>query len=187
MPADVKRMIGETFMEMVRRRGLDKVTVKDLVAECGVSRQTFYYHFQDLMEVVEWAVQRRMDEALARSLEMDSEREVMKFFLTDAAENSQMISRMLNSQRREQMERILVDGVKGYLKALFRARHGGLALSQEDQEVALDFCACGLAGLIFRHCVNRSLDVDALAERMCRLLSGEMFRRAEGADKKPEV
>ena len=51
MPADMKEMIAETYARMIRQGDIDKITVKALIEECHISRQTFYYHFQDIMDV----------------------------------------------------------------------------------------------------------------------------------------
>lgn len=53
MPVDMKNVIAGTFATMAKQKGIDKITVKALIDACGISRQTFYYHFQDIMEVVE--------------------------------------------------------------------------------------------------------------------------------------
>ena len=63
MPLDVKSAVADALMEMITRRGADKITVKDLVEACGISRQTFYYHFRDITDVVEWAARRAGERA----------------------------------------------------------------------------------------------------------------------------
>ena len=50
MPVQVKPMIAEAFIRLSKQKNIDKITVKDLVEACGISRQTFYYHFQDILE-----------------------------------------------------------------------------------------------------------------------------------------
>lgn len=53
--ADRKRLlIAETLNELLRQRGIADITVKDLCAEAGVSRSTFYTYFQDIYEIGEW-------------------------------------------------------------------------------------------------------------------------------------
>ena len=54
MPVDMKGVIAEAFLKMIQRNGLDKITVKALIEECHISRQTFYYHFQDKYELLVW-------------------------------------------------------------------------------------------------------------------------------------
>ena len=53
MAIDMKRTIAEMLIKLLEHKPVDKITVKELVDACGISRQTFYYHFQDIMEVIE--------------------------------------------------------------------------------------------------------------------------------------
>ena len=48
MSVTTKRALAETFKKLLSKRGLNKITVKDIVEDCGVNRQTFYYHFHDI-------------------------------------------------------------------------------------------------------------------------------------------
>lgn len=46
MQADVKRQIADKLLELLEKKSLEKITVKELVTLCGISRQTFYYHLR---------------------------------------------------------------------------------------------------------------------------------------------
>ena len=48
VPLDVKAAVADALLELIRRKDADKITVKDLVEVCGISRQTFYYHLRTL-------------------------------------------------------------------------------------------------------------------------------------------
>ena len=78
MPVNMKNIIADTFMKMVRKKGIDKITVKVLIDECGISRQTFYYHFRDIMDVVEWLVKKFVDHMVERSLEIGTPENAVK-------------------------------------------------------------------------------------------------------------
>ena len=47
MTGDTKALIADKLLELAKKRGLDKVTVNQIVEECGISRQGFYYYYQD--------------------------------------------------------------------------------------------------------------------------------------------
>ena len=68
MPTDMKKIIADTFLKMIEHGNIDKITVKALIEECHISRQTFYYHFQDLMDVLEWSVNQGMKKLVEESL-----------------------------------------------------------------------------------------------------------------------
>ncbi|MBB5265315.1 AcrR family transcriptional regulator [Catenibacillus scindens] len=55
MREDMKTLIADTFSRLLEKENIDKITVKRLIEECHISRQTFYYHFKDIMDVLEWA------------------------------------------------------------------------------------------------------------------------------------
>lgn len=65
----MKAAIAGAFMEVSKTKSVDKITVKDLVETCHISRQTFYYHFRDILEVIEWFVQQIFEEVLEHRTE----------------------------------------------------------------------------------------------------------------------
>ena len=59
MRQTTKEAIAQAFEGLLEKRSIDKITVKDIVAECGVNRQTFYYHFRDIYDLMEWTLAKR--------------------------------------------------------------------------------------------------------------------------------
>lgn len=53
MPNFTKKAIRESFIKLLNERPLNKITVKDIVEDCGVNRNSFYYHYQDLPALLE--------------------------------------------------------------------------------------------------------------------------------------
>ena len=53
MPPFTKKAIIESFLHLAERKPPDKITVRDIVDDCGVNRNTFYYYFQDIYAVLE--------------------------------------------------------------------------------------------------------------------------------------
>ena len=60
-----------------------------------------------------------------------------------------LVLKLLNSQRREQIEKLFVQSVRTYLQELIRNKPHNISLDYADIEVALDFWAFGIAGLLF--------------------------------------
>lgn len=62
MTGKTKKMIISSFLELVNsNEQYDKITVTDLVEKCGISRQTFYYHFEDVDKLVSWLFKRQTE------------------------------------------------------------------------------------------------------------------------------
>lgn len=60
-PTNILPSVHVFNMEISKTKSVDKITVKDLVEACHISRQTFYYHFQDIIEVIEWSVEQAFE------------------------------------------------------------------------------------------------------------------------------
>ena len=53
MPNFTRRAIKESFLKLLNQRPLNQITVKDIVEDCGINRNSFYYHFEDLPALLE--------------------------------------------------------------------------------------------------------------------------------------
>ena len=47
-----KKALRETMIKALNERPLDKIKVKELVEECGDNRNTIYYHYKDIYELL---------------------------------------------------------------------------------------------------------------------------------------
>lgn len=53
MQKDTKAAIKETFLDLLRTKPFDKITVRDIVETCGINRNTFYYYYSDIYDLLE--------------------------------------------------------------------------------------------------------------------------------------
>ncbi len=60
-----KEILAESFFELAENKNVDKITIKDIVNNCGYSTATFYRHFKDKYDLIAW------DEAVRTSRIMD--------------------------------------------------------------------------------------------------------------------
>lgn len=49
-----KKAMAESIKELMKKKSLEKITVSDIVQNCGLNRQTFYYHFKDKYDLINW-------------------------------------------------------------------------------------------------------------------------------------
>lgn len=73
MAIDVKKLIVDAFLELCRRKNLHKVTIQNIVDMSGVSRQTFYNHFEDKFALIQYTYKTRIiyDFLSAESVNLD--------------------------------------------------------------------------------------------------------------------
>lgn len=170
MPVDMKNIIAETFADLVKQKGIDKVTVKSLIEACHISRQTFYYHFQDIMDVVEWSTKKAMQDTLSHSLEKETPQEALDVLISSILKNKVLLRKLLDSQRRGEMEHLFMMTARSFFEEILKARSPTLSVSYADLEIALDFFSFGITGTIIRNLAQERTDTRKLAEQICRIL-----------------
>lgn len=72
MSVFTKREIKNTFLEMLEERPLNQITVKELTQQCGINRNSFYYHYQDIPALIEEIVTENADEIIREYSSIDS-------------------------------------------------------------------------------------------------------------------
>ncbi len=64
MPPYAKRVIKQSFIRLLNERPISQITVKEIVEDCGVNRNSFYYHFQDIPSLLEEIVVEMTDDTI---------------------------------------------------------------------------------------------------------------------------
>jgi len=61
-----------------------KLTVKDIVEECNITRQAFYYHFEDISDLLQWAVERDSEKIVQECRAKGNIEERIRYFMAVA-------------------------------------------------------------------------------------------------------
>lgn len=175
MREDMKSVIADTFSELMDKEDIDKITVTRLIAECHISRQTFYYHFKDIMDVLEWTFQRATQELVQKSLNEENRLGALAIYVTFVYQNREKFERLLYSRRWVQIEGMLVEAVTSYLAEMARCKVPDIDLSVDDLEVMLKFYACGMVGVLLQYVNKPNLNEQKLVLQMEKIITGKMF------------
>lgn len=170
MPVDMKGVIAETYMAMIKKGNVDKITVKALIEECHISRQTFYYHFQDIMDVLEWSCRQVTERLVQETLKAESPGAAIRTFVSFTVDNYPMLKKLMDSQKRSQIESLLLDTAEAYLRELVRYKNPDLSMNYSDMEVTLRFIACGMIGVLLKYSGSPQVDKEKLAVQLQQIL-----------------
>ena len=178
MKEDMKALIAETFTQLLEKEDIDKITVTKLIGECHISRQTFYYHFQDIMDVLEWCVRQETSTLVKESLRAEDLQTALQIFISFNTEHFSWFQKLMDSHRRAQIETLLVDAVKTYMIEMSRHSHSDLYVNYEDMDVLLQFNACGLVGVLLEYGKTSKTspkDPEKLSRQLEQIISGQLL------------
>ena len=175
MREDMKAVIADTFSQMLDKEDIDKITVTKLIGECHISRQTFYYHFKDIMDVLEWTFKRATEELVQRSLKAEDNIVALKESAIFIRQNRTKLERLLYSRRWVEIENLLTEAAVAYLAEMARNKVPEISLSFDELEIMLKFYACGMVGVLMQYMVKPHLDEEKLIIQIEKIITGKMF------------
>ena len=179
MKEDMKLLIADTFTQMLEKEDIDKITVTKLIEKCHISRQTFYYHFQDIMDVLEWTFRRATQELAQESMEAGGRAAALKTEERSIIPDRIKLEKLLYSRRWVQIEGLLVEAVEMYLADIARRKAPDMEISYEDMDVMLRFYACGMVGVLMSYVGKRQLNEEKLVRQLEKIITGNMFPAQE--------
>ena len=108
MSQTTKRAIEASLKHLLLKKPLDKITINDIAEDCGISRMTFYYHFQDIYDLVEWSCIEDARRALEEKKTHDTWQEGFLNIFDEVRKNKPFIMNVYNCVNREQVENYLI-------------------------------------------------------------------------------
>ena len=146
MPSFTKRAIKASFLKLLNEKPLAQITVKDIVEDCGVNRNSFYYHFTDIPSLVDEMVKERVDEIIAQHATVSTLEECMMATLDFAKQNKRAVLHAYRSTSREAVETYLLHLCRYLVESYAQTAVGELPIRPEDQEILIRFFQCECFG-----------------------------------------
>lgn len=148
MASTTKESLGAALKQMLTVKPIDKITVKDLVEICGVNRQTFYYHFDDVYDLLEWVFEEDANRVLPSEVVYEHWRDDVMMFFKYLADNSVFALNIYNSNSRIYMLRYFKRRLQGCIRSFAIIVSEGKNIDRTDFEFVVEFYANGIVGLI---------------------------------------
>lgn len=143
-----KRALEASLKELLRHKPLDKITVSDLTDHCGVNRMTFYYHFKDIYDLIEWCCVEDAKKALEGKKTYDTWQQGFLQIFEAVLDNKPFILNVYHSVSREQVELYLYKLTYDLLIGVVEEKSAGMNVRDEDKKFIADFYKYAFVGLM---------------------------------------
>lgn len=148
MAVSTKEAFAAALKKMMAVKPMEKITVKDLVEICGVNRQTFYYHFDDIFDLLEWVFEEDAKRALPKEVVYEHWREDVIVFFEYLYENRSFVINIFNSHSRLYMLRFLKERLQSCIRAFADIVAKDMNIDRQDFDFVIEFYVNGVIGLI---------------------------------------
>ena len=143
-----KRALEASLKNLLLKKPLDKITINDIAEDCGISRMTFYYHFKDIYDLVEWSCMEDARRALEGKKTYDTWQQGFLQIFEAVQANRPFIMNVYRSVSREHVETYLYRLTYELLIGVVREQAQGLNVPEEDQEFIAHFYKYAFVGLM---------------------------------------
>ena len=143
-----KRALAESLKKLLLEKPLDRITVSDITEDCGVSRMTFYYHFKDVYDLIEWTWLQEAERALDGQKTYDTWQQGFLQIFQLVQENRAFVMNLYHSISREQVERYLYRLTYQLRIGVVEEKSAGMSVRDEDKKFIADFYKYAFVGLM---------------------------------------
>lgn len=143
-----KQILEESLKKLMLEKPLDKITIRDLTEDCGISRMTFYYHFKDIYDLIEWACLADATKALAGKKTYDTWSEGLVQIFEVVYENKPFILNAYRCISRDQIENFLFHLTSDLLMGVVEEKAADTDISEEDRRFIADFYKYSFVGIM---------------------------------------
>ncbi|ABX40563.1 TetR-like C-terminal domain-containing protein [Lachnoclostridium phytofermentans] len=154
-----RKVIREVFVQMLNERPLSKITVKDIVNECEINRNTFYYYYPDLYAILAEIFQTELQTVIEEYNDTLSWEESFLAATKFALENKIAIYHVYNSIQKEELEKYLFNVAGNVMTRYVEDASKDLKASGEDKRLIVSFYQSALTEMLL-HWISSGMKED---------------------------
>lgn len=183
-----KRAIEASLKSLLLKKPLDKITISEIADGCGINRMTFYYHFKDIYDLVEWCLVEDAAKALNGKKTYDTWRQGFVQIFQRALENKALIMNVYHCVSRDQVEQYLYKLIFDLLMGVVEEQAAGIAVSEADKIFIANFYKYAFTGIMLDWIKQGMLESpEHILDRLCVLIQGNVQKSLTEYSKEPRL
>lgn len=168
-----KDAIKRSFMKLLNQKQVNKITVKEIVEDCGINRNSFYYHYDDIPALIEEILNEQSDALVQVSNKDTSIYEAILTAMDFALQNKTAMMHLYHSANRELFERYLNRLANRTVTEFFDERFAGQDIVDDDKQAVVMYYKSLLVGFVIEWLESgMKYDLSIQVQRLCELFEG---------------
>ena len=175
-----KRALEQSLKSLLQQKPLSKITISDITEDCGISRMTFYYHFKDIYDLVEWACAEDAARALQNKKTYDTWQQGFVQIFHAVRENKVFVTNVYRCVNREQVEKYLVPLTDQLIMGVITERAAGMTVREADQQFIAQVYSYAFVGIMLDWIRDdMRADPEELVNRLAMVIRGDITQALE--------
>lgn len=178
MPNSTEDILIDSFIKILEKKPIDKITIKDVVNDCGLTRQTFYNHFSDIYDLVEYSSKKNAEAILENVSDYDNWQQGFYSVMVNIKAHRDLIQNVYKSAYRDLMEKYIYKIIYNYVINVVEKQAVGMKVDQKHKDFIAHFYSLAFIALILEWIMdNMHDDPKEIVEQTGVLVHGD-FKKA---------
>ena len=143
-----KRALAEALKELLKAEPFSQISVREICSKCQMNRKSFYYHFKDIYDLVEWVCMEDAKKALADNKTYETWQQGFVRIFDAVRENKPFIMNVYRCVSREQVEKYLTPLTDDLLMGVINELSAGMVVRAEDKAFIAQVYSYAFVGLM---------------------------------------
>lgn len=145
-----KLMLCNSLKEIMKHKPFSKITVSELIKDCNLNRKTFYYHFEDIYDLLKWMLEQETFQVVAQFDLLVDYKDVFDFVINYVEENAYFLNCIYDSIGRDELKRFLYQDFIGVMEKIVREceKENNIQVSDKFRLFVCNFYTEAMAGMI---------------------------------------
>lgn len=127
-----KKILCDTLKELMKHKAFSKITVSELVRSCNVNRKTFYYHFEDIYDLLKWMLEQEAIEVVKGFDIVEEYKDAFLFVINYVEKNSYVLNCIYDSVGRDELKRFFYQDFIGLIENIIKEGEEKLHVTLTD-------------------------------------------------------
>lgn len=144
---NTKIELANAFKELAKKKEMNKISITDLIKLCNVNRNTFYYHFEDIYELIIWMFNEEIKKIIDEADKTDA-RTFLNSIFTYVESNKHILNSAYNSFGIEQFRKLLYPYFYSILNKVILVETHNVSINEDFKNFVIVFYCDGISGSI---------------------------------------
>lgn len=143
-----KRALAQSLKKHLAKKPLNRISIRELVEDCGFNRQTFYYHFQDIYSLLEWMLDQEIVSVFREDENFLSWQDAGLHLLHYIQKNEAISLCILHSVGRDSLKQLLYKDAYNVSIKFLMEKCQGLDASEQNYKTLAHYYSISFAALL---------------------------------------
>lgn len=172
-----KRALETSLKNLLLQKPLNKITISDIANDCGINRMTFYYHFKDIYDLIEWICNEETARAINGNKTYETWQQGFLQTFQMVLENKPFITNVYHSISKEKIEDYFYAITFDLLMGVVEEKAVGMSVSESDKKFIAKFYNFAFVGLLLDWIkTDMRQDPQLIIDQVSTLIHGDVSR-----------